>query len=61
MVLFDEKEKPLQYGYYLVWPQTREPTPAQVRFMEWLRAEAASEPGKLGAKSEPPIFAAMDI
>ena len=61
MVLFDEKDKPLEYGYYLVWPQTREPTPAQVRFMEWLRAEAQRVDGAPSTHIEPPVFAAQDI
>jgi LysR family glycine cleavage system transcriptional activator len=61
MVLFDEKDKPLEYGYYLVWPQTREPTPAQLRFMEWLRAEAQRVDGAPSAHNETPVFAAQDI
>jgi LysR family glycine cleavage system transcriptional activator len=61
MVLFDEKDKPLEYGYYLVWPQTREPTAAQLRFMEWLRAEARRDAGVPKAQAETPVFAAQDI
>jgi len=61
MVLFDEKDAPLQYGYYLVWPQTREPSPAQLRFMAWLREQAARVEGVPHPGAEKPIFAAMDI
>ncbi|MGA9660000.1 MAG: transcriptional regulator GcvA [Asticcacaulis sp.] len=61
MVLFDEKDKPLEYGYYLVWPQSRDPSPAQVRFMEWLRAEAARNDSAPKPQADTPVFAAMDI
>jgi LysR family glycine cleavage system transcriptional activator len=60
-VLLDEKDAPLQYGYYLVWPQTREPGPGQVRFMDWLRAEAAQTDAPTRTDGERPVFAAMDI
>ena len=60
-VLLDEKDAPLRYGYYLVWPQTREPGPGQVRFMDWLRAEAAQTDAPTRTDGERPVFAAMDI
>jgi LysR family glycine cleavage system transcriptional activator len=60
-VLFDEKDAPLNYGYYLVWPQTREPTPAQLRFMDWLRDEARKAEPAPRDSAERPVFAAQDI
>ena len=60
-VLFDEKDAPLSFGYYLVWPQTRDPSPAQLRFMEWLRSEAAKAEPIAGGPGERPVFAAQDI
>jgi LysR family glycine cleavage system transcriptional activator len=60
-VLFDEKDAPLNFGYYLVWPQSRDPSPAQLRFMEWLRAEAAKAEPAPRKGSERPVFAAQDI
>lgn len=60
-VLFDEKDAPLNYGYYLVWPQTRDPSPAQLRFMEWLRNEARKAEPAPRDSSERPVFAAQDI
>ncbi|WP_443748743.1 transcriptional regulator GcvA [Asticcacaulis solisilvae] len=60
-VLFDEKDAPLNYGYYLVWPQTRDPSPAQVRFMEWLRNEARKAEPAPRDSGERPVFAAQDI
>ena len=61
MVLFNQADAPLNFGYYLVWPQTREPSPAQLRFMEWLRAEAAKAEPVAGSAKERPVFAAQDI
>jgi LysR family glycine cleavage system transcriptional activator len=61
MTLFNEAEAPLSFGYYLVWPQTREPSPAQLRFMEWLRDEAAKAEPSIGQAGERPVFAAQDI
>jgi len=60
-VLFDEKDAPLNYGYYLVWPQTREPTAAQLRFMDWLRDEARKAEPAPRDSGERPVFAAQDI
>ncbi len=60
-VLFDEKDAPLNYGYYLVWPQTRDPSPAQLRFMEWLRNEARKVEPAPRDDAERPVFAAQDI
>jgi LysR family glycine cleavage system transcriptional activator len=60
-VLFDEKDAPLNYGYYLVWPQSRDPSPAQLRFMDWLRAEAAKAEPTPRKGGERPVFAAQDI
>ncbi len=61
MTLFNEADAPLSFGYYLVWPQTREPSPAQLRFMEWLRDEAAKAEPSAGPAGERPVFAAQDI
>ncbi len=60
-VLFDEKDAPLNYGYYLVWPQTRDPTAAQLRFMDWLRDEARKAEPAPRDSGERPVFAAQDI
>ena len=61
-VLFDEKDKPLDYGYYLVWPQSRDPSPAQLRFMDWLRAQARASTDTTPANAnERPVFAAQGI
>ncbi len=61
MVLFDEKDRPLDYGYYLVWPQSRDPSPAQLRFMDWLRGQAHADQPQTPAARETPVFAAQDI
>ncbi|MEI9905371.1 MAG: hypothetical protein WDN06_16540 [Asticcacaulis sp.] len=62
MVLFDEKDRPLEYGYYLVSPQSREPSAAQLRFMEWLRAQGPRRPGRRRVwRRKRPVFAAQDI
>ncbi|MEI9903019.1 MAG: transcriptional regulator GcvA [Asticcacaulis sp.] len=61
MVLFDEKDRPLEYGYYLVSPQSREPSAAQLRFMEWLRAQARADRPVAASARETPVFAAQDI
>lgn len=60
-VLFDEKDAPLSFGYYLVWPQTREPSNAQLRFMEWLRAQAKAWPRQSLGAQEHPVFVGQDI
>lgn len=60
-VLFDQKDAPLSFGYYLVWPQTREPTASQQRFMEWLRAQTQSQSQPMQDHGQRPVFAAQDI
>jgi LysR family glycine cleavage system transcriptional activator len=60
-ILFEETPQNLAFGYYLVWPQNRIPTPAQTRFMDWLRAESRDLNSGENVKAEPPVFAAQDI
>lgn len=61
MPLFDKGHQPLSYGYYLVWPQTREPTKAQARFMDWLREQVKPEAQTERPETQPPVFAAAGI
>lgn len=61
MILFDEQDRPLDFGYYLVWPQSREPSAAQLRFMDWLRAQARAGQPAAHPTPETPVFAAQDI
>jgi LysR family transcriptional regulator, glycine cleavage system transcriptional activator len=60
-VLFGEKDAPLSFGYYLVWPQSREASSAQLRFMEWLRLQARNQAEPVKRAAERPVFAAQDI
>ncbi|OYW81633.1 MAG: LysR family transcriptional regulator [Asticcacaulis sp. 32-58-5] len=59
--LFGEDFSPISYGYYLVWPQSREPSQAQTRFMDWLRAQAREEGNPSLGGFDKPVFAAQDI
>lgn len=52
---------PTAFAYHLVWPRTREFTPAQETFINWLRDEAQSSAGAANDSVEAPIFAAQGI
>jgi LysR family glycine cleavage system transcriptional activator len=55
---------PTAFAYHIVWPRTREFTPAQQTFLEWLREEAqayaSATAANDGGEAEP-IFAAQGI
>jgi len=59
--LFNEKDAPVGFGYHLVWPQTREPSLAQMRFMDWLRAQARDMGQTASQSQDRPVFAAQGI
>lgn len=52
---------PTAFAYYIVWPRTREFTPAQQTFIDWLRDEAQSSAAAANDSVEAPIFAAQGI
>ncbi|WP_140984028.1 transcriptional regulator GcvA [Asticcacaulis tiandongensis] len=60
-VLFNEKDAPVSFGYYLVWPQTRDPSLAQTRFMDWLRQQASGDTPASARTQDRPVFAAQNI
>jgi LysR family glycine cleavage system transcriptional activator len=60
-VLFAEENQPIQFAYYLVWPQNRDLRPAQIAFMDWLRREARGEVRPDSGPFDTPVFAASDI
>jgi LysR family glycine cleavage system transcriptional activator len=45
----DENHAPLAFAYWLVWPRGRRFEPAQMAFLEWLRAETGAADVQLGA------------
>ncbi len=53
---------PTAFAYHLVWPRTRDFTPAQHTFVTWLREEARQfSSGGAGARDPSPVFAAQGI
>ncbi len=52
---------PTLFAYHLVWPRTRDFTPAQQTFIDWLRDEAHSSTSAANDSADAPIFAAHGI
>jgi LysR family glycine cleavage system transcriptional activator len=63
VALFPGAGSPTAFAYHLVWPRTREFTPAQQTFVDWLRAEAQAYVTAAAAEASDvqPIFAAAGI
>jgi LysR family transcriptional regulator, glycine cleavage system transcriptional activator len=60
-VLLNEKDMAISFGYHLVWPQSRDPSLAQTRFMDWLRAQARDDIAAPSPDKDRPVFAAEGI